>query len=113
MVQSAYSNGPSTKLASCPFPHLVLTANLRGEVTPTCERLWLVLYALNQICGMVQILPTEFFKLQFNFCLVINFCVCFVSLYVNLRTGTLSYMDNALVLLVTKETRACPGVMWL
>ena len=67
-------------VASCPFPRWILTTNLRGEVTRTFERLRLALCAHNQICGMFHILQAAFFELQFNFCLVINFCVCSISL---------------------------------
>lgn len=54
---------------------------------------------------MFHILQAAFFELQFNFCLVINFCVCSISLCVSLRAGTLSHRDNGLVFSVTEETQ--------
>lgn len=79
-------------------------------MTPTFECLWVALCALNQICGMFQILPAALLGLQFNFWLVINFCVCFVSLCVSFRAGILSYRDSGLVFPVTKEAQRRPGL---
>lgn len=105
--------------ASRPLPSLIFTTNLRrGEVIPTFERLWLALCALNQMCGMFQILPTAFFALQFNLCLVINFSVCSVSLLCKLEGRCPVLRGQCLGVLGnrrhTKETQGCSGVrLWL
>jgi hypothetical protein len=52
----------------------------------------------------------HFFALLFSFCLVIILCVYLVSSCVSLRAGTLSYQDNVLVFLVTKETQGRLGL---
>lgn len=64
-----------TLQASCAFSHLILSINLRGEVTHTFESLWLALCILNQTCGMFRILPAAFVELQFNFVLL-TFVFC-------------------------------------
>lgn len=81
-----------------------------GEVPPTLECLWVALRALSQICGIVQILLDTFSELQFNICHVINACICFVSLSINLRAGTLFYRDNGFVFSATKGTQRWQGL---
>ena len=96
-------------LASCPSPQ----SKPQGEVTPTFERLWLALYAFNQIRGMFHILSAACFELQLNFC-PINL-MCLFSLFVCKLEGRPPFSEGQRLYVLNdrrdiKETRACSGV---
>lgn len=104
-------------LASCPFPQSLLTTDLRGEVTPTFERLRLALCAFNQICGVFHILSAAFFELQLNFCLI-NLVYVF-PLFACKLEGRYRFSEGQRLCVLRdrrdiKETQECSGVRsWL